>query len=77
MYKPGEDNRVTDALSRRGHETQLLSISSAVPSWLEEVSASYTDDPKAQGLLAKLALSDTAVPNFSLHQGLIRHKGRI
>ena len=69
MYKPGADNRVADALSRRSHTAELHSISAAVPSCLDAVIASYESDSKAQELLAKLAISDGAEPNFSLQQG--------
>lgn len=68
VYKPGADNRVADALSRRGHTSELNAVSSAVPSWLEEISSSYTDDPKAQELLPKLAVSNEPDSPFSLRQ---------
>lgn len=77
VYKPRTDNRVADALSRRSHPVDLLSISTAVPSWLDDITASYASDPKAQELLAKLSVAGSAGPNFSLQQGLLRHHGRI
>ena len=77
MYKLGADNRDADALSRRSHIAKLQSICAAVPSWLDVVISSYESDSMAHELLAKLAISDGAEPNFSLKQGLIRHHGRI
>lgn len=74
VYKPGFDNRVADALSRRGPVVDLSAISAPVPSWLEDVKASYINDPKAQELLTKLAVSSTADPHFTLHQGLLQYK---
>ena len=48
-----------------------------MPSWLEDVKASYTNDPKAQDLFTKLAILACSDPHFTLHQGLLRYKGRI
>lgn len=64
VYKPGADNRVADALSRRSHPEELLVVSSAVPSWLEAIVASYCNDPKAQDLLTKLAITDDPTSAF-------------
>jgi transposase InsO family protein len=41
------------------------------------VVASYSQDARAQELLAKLAVSPDSVPNFTLHDGLLRYKSRI
>lgn len=40
VYKPGTENRVADALSRRGSQHELLAISVPVPLWLDEIKAS-------------------------------------
>jgi transposase InsO family protein len=77
VYKPGIDNRVADALSRRGQEAELMAISVPLPVWFEDIKASYSDDAKCKTLLAKLALSPDAEPPFQLHQGLLRYKDRI
>jgi hypothetical protein len=45
--------------------------------WPEAVVASYSQDARAQELLAKLAVSPDSVPNFTLHDGLLRYKSRI
>jgi hypothetical protein len=54
-----------------------LAISALIPSWLDEVTDTYSNDPKAQELLTKLAVSPIAQPYYSLQQGLIRHNGHI
>jgi hypothetical protein len=77
VYKPGNENRVADALSRRGHESELHAISAPVPLWLEEIKDSYATDSKCQSLLSKLTVSPDADPHFKLQQGLLRYKGRI
>lgn len=77
MYKPGIENRVANVLSRRATPSELYAISALVPSWLDEVTASYTTDPRAQELLQRLALSPSVEPHFELRQGILRHKGHI
>jgi hypothetical protein len=77
VYKPGTDNRVADALSRRGQVEELAAVAAPVPVWLEEIKCSYTSDPKCQELLSKLAVSPGADLHFSLQQGLLKYKGRI
>lgn len=78
VYKPGADNRVADALSRRSHSSkELMAISAAVPSWLQDIAASYVNDSKAQDLIIKLSVKGTSDDNYSFQQGLLRYKGRI
>jgi hypothetical protein len=52
-------------------------VSSVSPTWLQQVQASYMNDSFSQDLLAKLALSAAAVPNYTLKDGLLRYKTRI
>lgn len=47
VYKPGTDNRVANALSQRQHPEEVMAISSAVPSWLDDIVSSYASDTKA------------------------------
>eukprot|EP00267_Zea_mays_P041848 XP_020393779.1 uncharacterized protein LOC103628713 [Zea mays] len=76
QYRPGSENRVADALSRRATaDCQAISVS--VPQWLLDVQASYTLDSDAQSLLAKLSLDPNAVPHYTLQNGLLKYKGRI
>lgn len=77
VYKPGADNRVADALSRRSHEPELFLVSTVVPSWLEDIVASYASDLKATELISKLAISPSADSHFTFQQGLLRRDGRI
>jgi len=79
MYKPGSDNRVVDALSRRPHvpEQVLFVVSSCVPSWTSAIIQGYDRDDATQVLLSKLAVDPSAVPHFSLQEGIIRYKKRI
>jgi ribonuclease HI len=62
-YKKGRENKVADALSRAPHSSQLLAISAVILSWVEQVQASYENDPYCLDLLAKLSLDSQAVPH--------------
>lgn len=78
VYKQGIQNRVADALSRRTHEEVIChSISVVQPKWCQSICDGYLSDEDAKNLLSKLSLDSTAVPNFSLCDGLIRYKDRI
>jgi hypothetical protein len=77
-YKKGSEKRVADALSRRPHsEMHILAISSCQPLWVLAVVDAYQQDPYAQELLVKLALAPETEGLFSLHNGLIRKKGKV
>ena len=73
-YKKGKNNKVADALSRVKYRLQALIASQAQPVWLTEVVHSYVNDQRCKDLLSELAISDNAVPNYSLKQGLLRYK---
>ena len=78
VYKPGSDNRVADALSRRAPDNgQCCAISVLKPQWCQAVLDGYLDDTESKELLAKLSLNPVAVPDFELHDGLLRYKGKI
>jgi hypothetical protein len=77
IYKQGHENRVADALSRRNHEASLLSISVCSPQWCQSVIEGYMTDDSAKDLMSKLAVNPAAVPYFTLHDGLLRFKGKI
>jgi hypothetical protein len=78
VYKKGIDNRVADALSRHIHvgTEELQVISQSKPMWLESVELGYKKDQEVVDRLAQLAISSPQ-GNYTLHKGLIRHKGRI
>ncbi|WVZ88557.1 hypothetical protein U9M48_035065 [Paspalum notatum var. saurae] len=70
QYKPGADNRVADALSRKSsHESQCVAISTATLAWILKVQDSYQKDTIAHSLLTKLSLAGDSVPFFSLDSG--------
>ncbi|WVZ69477.1 hypothetical protein U9M48_018253 [Paspalum notatum var. saurae] len=78
LYKKGVDNGAADALSRHpASPTQLMAISSVVPQWTTALLEAYATDPAAQQLLTKLSLTNKHDGNYSLHEGLLRYKGRL
>jgi hypothetical protein len=79
VYRKGSENTAADALSRRPQEIhgQLTAISSVVPAWLTEVITGYQNDPKAQALLAQLAVNPSGEDGYTLTDGIIRKKGKI
>jgi hypothetical protein len=77
-YKKGSQNMVADALSRRTHNTEAcLAISTAIPSWIIDVEASYVGDDKCIQLLQELALNPACHPNYTMKAGLLRYNNRI
>ena len=79
-YKKGAENSVADALSRRFQDTEPDSChatSHAIPVWMTDVAATYDDDQACLKLLQELAVNATSNNTFSLHDGIIRYKGRI
>jgi hypothetical protein len=64
-------------LSRRNHDpTECCSLSTPTPQWLQLVLTSYNTYEYAKDLVAKLSLDPEAVPNFTLHNGLLSYKSR-
>jgi hypothetical protein len=76
-YKKGKENKVVDALSRRPQENTLMSISTAVSLWINDVLSSYIDDPKCKEVQEQLRINPASAPNFSLSNDIIRYKNRI
>jgi hypothetical protein len=76
-YKKGSENCVADSLSRVAHLMAVSAVSYCRPEWAQEVINSYTTDSKAQELLAQLAIVSPDQKGHTLHEGLIRYKGRL
>uniref|UniRef100_A0A0A8Z250 Reverse transcriptase RNase H-like domain-containing protein n=1 Tax=Arundo donax TaxID=35708 RepID=A0A0A8Z250_ARUDO len=78
VYKKGIDNRVADALSRKvTHDSYCAAISGVASSWLDNVAASYANDPFAKDLITKLSVNPSSALHFSFKDGLIRYKNRV
>jgi hypothetical protein len=76
-YKWGKENRAVDALSRRPQTDHIMSISTAVPLWINDILSSYAQDEKCKELETQLRVNPASVPNFTLNNGIIRYKTRI
>jgi hypothetical protein len=78
IYKKGNLNTAADALSRRPTaHSELMSVSTIKPVWLELVEASYSNDSFVQGLLQKLAVDPLVDPHYTLCDGLLCYDNRI
>lgn len=55
----------------------LHRINSCQPAWLEDIIASYNNNPQAQRLLERLTIRDDPKGRFQLQNGLLRFRGRI
>ncbi|GJW25283.1 ty3-gypsy retrotransposon protein [Tanacetum coccineum] len=60
-YKPGKENRVADALSRI-EESQLLSLSTPIFPWLQELREYYTNNPEGRDFVSRVAQQVDALP---------------
>jgi hypothetical protein len=74
-YKKGKENQVADALSRKHHS--VLAISSAIPAWILDIEANYNNDTVYIDIIHQLAVNNQAMPNYTLHAGVLRYKGKI
>ena len=77
VYKKGITNKAADALSRRPQTSNSYAISEVQPRWLDTVVEGYQNDDKAKTLLSELSLQGFNNQGYSLHSGVIRHKGRV
>lgn len=78
VYKPGSSNRAADALSRNVAPTSSCAAISVVkPTWIQEVIDGYASDPATLAIISKLIVDSSAVPRFTLRDGLLRYDHRI
>lgn len=78
VYKPGSTNKAADALSRQSNPVASCAVVSLVtPLWIQEVADSYAQDDVARAMISKLSIDPQSVPDFSLHNGILRYHKRI
>jgi Integrase zinc binding domain len=76
---------VADALSRRDHTSDqllclhsvLFAFSELIPQWVHDMKLSYSNDSWISQQMTSLQSSPQATSHYSLHQGVLRFKGRI
>ncbi|GKC91091.1 ty3-gypsy retrotransposon protein [Tanacetum coccineum] len=75
-YKPGKENRVADALSRI-EESQLLSLSTPIFPWLQELRDYYSTTPEGREFVTRVAQHVDALPDHHIHDGLVYIRDRL
>lgn len=77
QYKKGSTNGAADALSRCVPTESVMAVSASVPSWTKNLIAGYHDNEEDRHLLTQLSLPNSSISGFTLHNGVIRYKGRV
>jgi len=77
VYRKGKENLAADAPSRVGHLLAIQAVSSLQPIWVQELLNSYTTDPRAQQLLAQLAIKSPDEHGYSLDKGVIKFQNKL
>lgn len=73
-YKKGKENRVADALSQQfdassdSAELSLSLISFPTPTWVDDLKASYAQDPDTHSIILSLQQNQQGPRRFSLQQ---------
>ena len=68
---------MADALSRVKYHLKIIFTSTAIPTWIQEVTESYKEDTKCQEIIAKLLLDQNPIPNYTLTSGVLRYKHKL
>jgi hypothetical protein len=79
IYKKGVDNNAADALSRCPipESVALSALSVCVPEWTQEVIEGYHQDPDSASKVQTLCINNSAIPDFTIKNGLLYFKGRM
>lgn len=77
QYKKGVHNAAVDALSRCDHTSEINAVSECLPTWVQRLQDGYADDDQAKQLLVELAIAPDSHQDFSLHNGVLKYKGRV
>lgn len=73
----GKENVAADALSRCHEKGSLVTITTLVPEWCQEIIVSYERDEKVKALLERVAINRDEGRDYSLVGGLLRHQRRL
>ena len=77
-YKKGVENKVADALSRRGLDaSELNALSMIQPGWLLDLQESWVGDEVAQQVITSIAGGREPPNSFSYTNHTIRFQGRL
>ena len=77
QYKPGLENKATDALSRIPRKEELHAIS--IPSWVDwaQLRSDISKDPQLEQILHSLSQDPSAKPGWELFHGKIFYQGKL
>lgn len=77
-YKPGKENRATDALSRIYEGSELLTLVST-PQWLDghHLLEGYDSDPQIQKVISALSTNPMSYPKFSITDGRLFYRNKL
>ena len=77
-YKPGSNNKVSDALSRSlGEDGQYYAYLGPVFLYLDQLRHYYSTDPVGRKLISTIQQNPAEFPDFQLLDGLLFRHGRI
>jgi Integrase zinc binding domain len=77
-YKKGTENKMADALSRRGTQTmESLAIFELIPKWVEEVKGIYEGDTWVEEVKKRVSEKGEKEGLYQVNDGVIRYKGRL
>lgn len=77
QYKPGLDNKATYALSRKGTEVELFTLTLPAAIQLEEIGTKVDQDPELQQIIKGIKEQNQDYEEYSLVQGRLLRKGRL
>ncbi|KAJ9564989.1 hypothetical protein OSB04_000955 [Centaurea solstitialis] len=78
IYKPGRENSAADSLSRMFEEVELTTaVSFPVWSQLQQIQHEVQNSKVLQDITLDLQRGSQSRPGFSLHNGVLLHKGRL
>ena len=77
QYRPGLENKATDALSRIPRNAKLHAIS--IPSWVDwaQLRSDIRKDPQLQQILNSLSQDPSAKPGWELFHGNLFYQGKL
>lgn len=77
QYRPGLDNKVADALSRKVAVVELYALSAPTALQLEEISSEVDRDQELQKLIREWQHDPNSHPHYSMVQGRLLRQGKL
>ena len=77
IHRAGKENKGADALSRKPHSGELLTMSIPYCVEVTDIKGGLQQDAYTTNIIQQLQSSPSSVPNFYLHDQLLFFKGRM